>query len=248
MEQDSGIIGCICGIEDDDGFTIQCDICYRWQHCVCMGYDNGEEVPEDEYKCYFCDQQKWDKFDPAIAREKTLARLKAELLEQEAKEKAAVEEKLAKEVKVENNKRKQLSSDKGEKKRKSEEKVVVKEEEPKEVNDDLPNKNNELLEEGVVAEPYQSVYYHLRENDYKREGKTFLTNCGTEFYKEYVSLSKEIQDRLDIEVMPESQFKALKMSRLTRPKLAKYFQDNNRLEKKRISTRPRSKSSLIQTT
>lgn len=234
VEQDSGIIGCICGIEDDDGFTIQCDICYRWQHCVCMGYDNGEEVPEDEYKCYFCDQQKWDKFDPAIAREKTLARLKAELLEQEAKEKAAVEEKLAKEVKVENNKRKQLSSDKGEKKRKSEEKVVVKEEEPKEVNDDLPNKNNELLEEGVVAEPYQSVYYHLRENDYKREGvKTFLTNCGTEFYKEYVSLSKEIQDRLDIEVMPESQFKALKMSRLTRPKLAKYFQDNNRLEKKK---------------
>ncbi|KAF6041787.1 PHD-finger family protein [Candida parapsilosis] len=233
VDQDSGIIGCICGIEDDDGFTIQCDICFRWQHCVCMGYENGEEVPEDEYKCYFCDQQKWNKFDPNIAREKTLARLNAERLEQEKKEKAAIEEKM-KEAKVENNKRKHSSSDKGEKKRKTEEKVEVKEEEPQEVNEDLPNKDNELLEEGVVAEPYQSVYYQLRENDYKREGvRKFLSNCGTEFYKEYVNLPKEKVEKLNVVVMSENEFKSLQKSRLIRPKLAKYFQDNNRFEKKK---------------
>ncbi|KAI5967535.1 SET3 [Candida margitis] len=234
VDQDSGIIGCICGIEDDDGFTIQCDICYRWQHCVCMGYENGQEVPEDEYKCYFCDQLKWGKFDPAIAREKTLARLEAERMEQEAKEKAAAEEKAVREVKVESNKRKQPSAEKGDKKRKSEEKVVVKEEEPNEVNDDLPNKDNELLEEGVVAEPYQSVYYQLKENDYKRQGvKTFLNHVGIEFYKEYLNLPNEEQEKLNVEVMPVSQFKSLKMSRIIRPRLARYLQENNRLEKKK---------------
>lgn len=233
VDPDSGAIGCICGIEDDDGFTIQCDICYRWQHCVCMGYENGDEVPEDEYKCYFCDPLKWGKFDPAVAREKTLTRLKAEQLEHEAKEKAAAEEKLAKEPKVDN-KRKLLSSGKGEKKKKVEEKVAVEKEEEPKVVEDLPNKDNELLEEGIVAESYQSVYYQLRENDYKREEvKTFLANCGLEFYEEYSSLSKEEQEKIGIDVMTESEFRTLKLSRVTRPKLAKYFQENNRLEKKK---------------
>ncbi|KAI5964012.1 SET3 [Candida theae] len=238
VDPDSGMIGCICGIDDDDGFTIQCDICFRWQHCVCMGYENGQEVPEDEYKCYFCDQLKWGKFDPAVAREKTLARLKPEQLEQDAREKSKLEEKPIKESKVDNTKRKSSSAGKGEKKRKTEEKVPAKEEveseKPKEANEDLPNKDNELLEEGVVAEPYQSVYYQLRDNDYKRNGvKTFLTNCGTEFYEEYTGLAKEDQEKVGINVMSESEFKALKLSRIIRPKLAKYFQDNNRLEKKK---------------
>lgn len=49
---DSEIIRCICGLEDDDGFTIQCERCYVWQHAVCVGIDQLH-VP-DEYLCDLC--------------------------------------------------------------------------------------------------------------------------------------------------------------------------------------------------
>ncbi|KAG4300651.1 hypothetical protein PCK1_003080 [Pneumocystis canis] len=49
---DAGIIRCICGLEEDDGFTIQCERCYVWQHAVCVGIDQLH-VP-DEYLCDLC--------------------------------------------------------------------------------------------------------------------------------------------------------------------------------------------------
>ncbi|KTW28056.1 hypothetical protein T552_01918 [Pneumocystis carinii B80] len=49
---EAGIIRCICGLEDDDGFTIQCERCYVWQHAVCVGIDQ-HHVP-DEYLCDLC--------------------------------------------------------------------------------------------------------------------------------------------------------------------------------------------------
>lgn len=39
-------------LQDDDGFTIQCDMCYAWEHAVCMGIREGD-VPE-EYLCELC--------------------------------------------------------------------------------------------------------------------------------------------------------------------------------------------------
>ncbi|KAG7858588.1 hypothetical protein KL939_002710 [Ogataea angusta] len=54
VDPDSGVIGCVCGYEHDDGFTIQCDRCFRWQHAVCMGIDDIDDVPET-YLCYLCD-------------------------------------------------------------------------------------------------------------------------------------------------------------------------------------------------
>lgn len=53
VNPDSGIIGCICEMDHDDGFTIQCDKCFRWQHAACMNIEN-EDVP-DNYLCYLCD-------------------------------------------------------------------------------------------------------------------------------------------------------------------------------------------------
>lgn len=53
VDDDSGIIRCICGINDDDGFTIQCDRCLVWQHCACFGMSSSS-VP-DEYLCELCD-------------------------------------------------------------------------------------------------------------------------------------------------------------------------------------------------
>ncbi|KAG4304845.1 hypothetical protein PORY_001898 [Pneumocystis oryctolagi] len=49
---DEGVIRCICGLEEDDGFTIQCERCYVWQHAVCVGIDQLH-VP-DEYLCDRC--------------------------------------------------------------------------------------------------------------------------------------------------------------------------------------------------
>lgn len=56
---DEGIITCICGFNDDDGFTIQCDHCYRWQHGICYGIKNEKNAPDD-FLCNICDPRKID--------------------------------------------------------------------------------------------------------------------------------------------------------------------------------------------
>lgn len=59
VDPDSGIITCICGFDDDDGFTIQCDHCYRWQHASCYGIEDINEAPE-QYLCSACQPRKLD--------------------------------------------------------------------------------------------------------------------------------------------------------------------------------------------
>jgi hypothetical protein len=49
--QDEGEIRCICGFTEDDGFTIQCEKCYVWQHAVCVSI-SASNVPE----IYYCDR------------------------------------------------------------------------------------------------------------------------------------------------------------------------------------------------
>lgn len=53
VDPDAGIIDCICKVNEDDGFTIQCDKCFRWQHALCFDISN-DEVP-DTYYCERCD-------------------------------------------------------------------------------------------------------------------------------------------------------------------------------------------------
>ncbi|KAI9502238.1 hypothetical protein BX070DRAFT_22568 [Coemansia spiralis] len=57
-DEDQGVIRCICVIDDDDGFTIQCENCLVWQHAVCVGVDQ-DNVP-DEYLCEKCNPRKLD--------------------------------------------------------------------------------------------------------------------------------------------------------------------------------------------
>lgn len=52
-DEDSGIILCICGFEEDDGFTIQCERCNVWQHAQCV--DISEDDVPDIYYCDKCD-------------------------------------------------------------------------------------------------------------------------------------------------------------------------------------------------
>ncbi|CAO1628542.1 unnamed protein product [Sympodiomycopsis kandeliae] len=57
-DEDGGVIRCICGINDDDGFTIQCDRCLVWQHCACFGM-SSQSVP-DVYYCELCQPREVD--------------------------------------------------------------------------------------------------------------------------------------------------------------------------------------------
>lgn len=50
--EEEGIIRCICGYDHDDGFTIQCEKCFVWQHAACLGI-RKDRVP-DEYFCDLC--------------------------------------------------------------------------------------------------------------------------------------------------------------------------------------------------
>ncbi|CCF55778.1 hypothetical protein KAFR_0A03430 [Kazachstania africana CBS 2517] len=59
VDQDSGIITCICEFNDDDGFTVQCEHCNRWQHAICYGIERVEDVP-DLYLCNACNPRKLD--------------------------------------------------------------------------------------------------------------------------------------------------------------------------------------------
>lgn len=72
VDLDSGVISCICGINDDDGFSIQCDHCNRWQHAICYNIKDIDAAPE-EYLCNVCDPRK---LDVKRAKRQQLERLK----------------------------------------------------------------------------------------------------------------------------------------------------------------------------
>lgn len=55
---DAGVIRCICGFDEDDGFTIQCEKCNAWQHAVCVNIEN-DQVPE-VYLCDRCGKLSYD--------------------------------------------------------------------------------------------------------------------------------------------------------------------------------------------
>ncbi|CCD23546.1 histone-binding protein SET3 NDAI_0B05130 [Naumovozyma dairenensis CBS 421] len=69
VDPDSGIITCICGFDDDDGFTIQCDHCNRWQHAICFGIKDVDSAPDD-HLCDVC--QPGNDIDRKLARRKQL--------------------------------------------------------------------------------------------------------------------------------------------------------------------------------
>src|SRR3954471_7711288 len=58
-DNNNGEINCICGYSDDDGFTIQCDKCDKWQHAICMRIGGPKDVP-DKFSCIVCDPRPMD--------------------------------------------------------------------------------------------------------------------------------------------------------------------------------------------
>ena len=213
VDPDAGVIGCICGIEDDDGFTVQCDICFRWQHCICMGFYSSDEIPEDEYKCYFCDTSTWGKMDPATCREETIRRLEAEQDDENVKDGEKPKRKqssdsadTSKRRKTEKGKVDGLkSADRRKQSREnSSSSLYVVKPEPKPV---FVSEDNDQVSEGNHAEPYQSVYYKLKANDFKTPHiKELLSSFGT-------GLSEKLQTDSP-RIVSLQEFKNLKLARI----------------------------------
>ncbi|XP_065317720.1 uncharacterized protein LOC135926010 isoform X2 [Gordionus sp. m RMFG-2023] len=51
--EDMEIIHCTCGSVQENGLMLQCDICYCWQHFVCLGLETEDKIPE-KYICFYC--------------------------------------------------------------------------------------------------------------------------------------------------------------------------------------------------
>lgn len=47
------IINCTCGLTEEDGLMIQCELCLCWQHAYCNNIERENQVP-DKYICYIC--------------------------------------------------------------------------------------------------------------------------------------------------------------------------------------------------
>lgn len=47
------IINCLCGITEEDGLMVQCELCLCWQHGHCSAIERERDVP-DKYVCYIC--------------------------------------------------------------------------------------------------------------------------------------------------------------------------------------------------
>lgn len=61
-EEDKGLIRCICGSAEDDGYTTQCDHCNTWQHVECY-YGPNLQVPE-VHECTICVPRELGPFSP----------------------------------------------------------------------------------------------------------------------------------------------------------------------------------------
>ncbi|XP_066434873.1 PHD finger protein 20-like protein 1 isoform X2 [Eleutherodactylus coqui] len=56
----SEIVRCVCEMDEENGFMIQCEECLCWQHSICMGLLE-DSIPE-QYICYVCSDppgQRW---------------------------------------------------------------------------------------------------------------------------------------------------------------------------------------------
>ncbi|XP_078071954.1 PHD finger protein 20-like protein 1 isoform X10 [Mustelus asterias] len=59
-DDSNATVRCVCGMDEENGFMIQCEECLCWQHSICMGL--LEDSIPDQYICYVCRDppgQKW---------------------------------------------------------------------------------------------------------------------------------------------------------------------------------------------
>lgn len=61
VEEDDGEITCICAYSHDDGYSVQCEACNRWQHMICY-YPSPEDEPvgDQHHYCIDCKPREID--------------------------------------------------------------------------------------------------------------------------------------------------------------------------------------------
>ncbi|XP_045620704.2 uncharacterized protein upSET isoform X1 [Procambarus clarkii] len=74
---DDSITRCVCDFSHDDGYMIQCDRCFVWQHVDCMEIDR-DNIP-DEYLCEACDPRPIDRFKARALQIRRRQEIKAHL-------------------------------------------------------------------------------------------------------------------------------------------------------------------------
>ncbi|XP_042225569.1 uncharacterized protein LOC121868730 isoform X3 [Homarus americanus] len=74
---DDSITRCVCDFSHDDGYMIQCDRCFVWQHVDCMEIDR-DNIP-DEYLCEACDLRPIDRFKARALQIRRRQEIKAHL-------------------------------------------------------------------------------------------------------------------------------------------------------------------------
>ncbi|XP_072426106.1 PHD finger protein 20-like protein 1 isoform X1 [Chiloscyllium punctatum] len=60
-DESNATVRCVCGMDEENGFMIQCEECLCWQHSICLGL--LEDSIPDQYICYFCQDppgQRWN--------------------------------------------------------------------------------------------------------------------------------------------------------------------------------------------
>lgn len=170
-DPDSGTIGCVCEYDHDDGFTIQCDRCYRWQHASCMDIKSMDEVPEN-YLCYRCDPSR--KVNKARARETqrdflmpTSKRKRLNSMDSKPSRGEIVEQVTADTARRKSANRETSPPGKGKKP-----KTTTLKKDPFEVVDD-----SEVF--SITGEGYKTSYFPLTESIYKDENtKNLLVKMG----------------------------------------------------------------------
>lgn len=74
---DDSITRCVCDFAHDDGYMIQCDRCFVWQHVDCMEIDR-KNIP-DEYLCEACEPRMIDRFKARALQIRRRQEIKAHL-------------------------------------------------------------------------------------------------------------------------------------------------------------------------
>lgn len=69
IPEDDGQISCICGFTDDDGWTVACDLCNKWQHQSCY-YPQYDELTLPEEVQHYCVQCRPRPVDTTRARQR----------------------------------------------------------------------------------------------------------------------------------------------------------------------------------
>ncbi|XP_023669394.1 PHD finger protein 20-like protein 1 [Paramormyrops kingsleyae] len=64
----SDIVRCVCEMDEENGFMIQCEECLCWQHSVCMGL--LEDSIPDQYICYICRDPPGQRWSAKYLRDK----------------------------------------------------------------------------------------------------------------------------------------------------------------------------------